>query len=67
METKTKKAMHVTGNSARRKKSLRKASQNEPQIHIVYTPAKPFNRNRFLLLLVTVVEVVCLSFSKPKM
>ncbi len=58
METKNRTAMHVTGNPKRRKASAGKRPRKEPQIQIVYTPAKPFNRNRFLLRLATVAAVV---------
>lgn len=58
METKNRTPMHVTGNPKRRKASAAKRPGKEPQIQIVYTPAKPFNRNRFLLRLATVVAVV---------
>jgi len=58
METKNRAPMHVTGNPKRRKASAGKRPVKEPQIQIVYTPAKPFNRNRFLLRLATVVAVV---------
>ena len=58
METKERKTMHVTGNPSRRKASAGKRHRKEPQIQIVYTPAKPFNRNRFLLRLATVAAVV---------
>lgn len=57
METKNRTAMHVTGTPKRRKASAGKRPRKEPQIQIVYTPAKPFNRNRFLLRLATVAAV----------
>ncbi len=58
METKNRTAMHVTGNPKRRKASAGKHPRKEHQIQIIYTPAKPFNRNRFLLRLATVAAVV---------
>ena len=55
METKDRNRMHVTGRSAQRKTSRAK---KESEVQIQYTPAKPFNRNRFLLHLATVAAVV---------
>lgn len=62
METKDKTRMHVTGNPTRRKAKTPERSRKEPQIQIHYTPAKPFNRNRFLLRLATVAAVVLALF-----
>ena len=58
MDTKGKTKMRVTGNPARRKAKASERPRKEPQIQIHYTPAKPFNRNRFLLRLATVAAVV---------
>lgn len=58
METKNKKTMRVTGSSKRRKTVSGKKERNEQPIQIVYTPAKPFNRNRFLLRIATAAAVV---------
>ena len=43
---------------ARRRRSAPERSQRQPQIEVVYTPAKPFNLNRFLLRVLTVAAVV---------
>ena len=50
MQTKQRNKMHITGAKPRPKK--------ESQIQVQYTPAKPFNRNRFLLHMATVLAVV---------
>lgn len=55
METKDRNAMHVTGKTARRRTNQ---AGKEPEVQIIYTPAKPFNRKRFLLRLATVAAVV---------
>jgi len=58
MDTSYKKNMRVTGKPAKRKAAAPKRPRKERQIQIQYTPAKPFNRNRFLLRLATVAAVV---------
>ena len=58
MQTKDKNRMYVTGKTARRKETAAGRPSREPDIQIQYTPAKPFNRNRFLLRLATVAAVV---------
>ena len=55
MQTKNRNKMRLTGKSAQRKAS--RPSQ-EPEMQIQYTPAKPFNRNRFLLHMATVLAAV---------
>jgi len=55
MQTKDRNRMHVTGRRVQRKAVHTK---KEPEVKIQYTPAKPFNRNRFLLHLATVIAVV---------
>lgn len=55
MQTKERNKMHVTGKSTRRQ-SARPSKQ--PEMQVQYTPAKPFNRNRFLLHMATVLAVV---------
>lgn len=62
MDTKGKTKMRVTGNPARRKAKQPERPRKEPQIQIHYTPAKPFNRNRFLLRLATVAAAVLALF-----
>ena len=52
MDTKQRNNLHVTG------KPRRKSAPKRPETQIQYTPAKPFNRNRFLLHLATVAAVV---------
>ena len=58
MDTKEKRKLRVTGNPVRRKRMEDRQPKKEPEIQIQYTPAKPFNRNRFLLRLATVAAVV---------
>lgn len=58
MNTKDRKRMHVTGNASRRKASAATQPKRESEVQVQYTPAKPFNRNRFLLHLATVAAVV---------
>ena len=55
MQTKERNKMRVTGGPARQKASR---PAKEPEIAIQYTPAKPFNRNRFLLHMATVLAAV---------
>lgn len=47
-----------TASGKSRPQSRQKASRPRPTPDVVYTPAKPFNRNRLLLRLATVVAVV---------
>ena len=56
MDTKENNRMHLTGRRPRRKAESSRPVKEENQIR--YTPAKPFNRNRFLLHLATVVAVL---------
>ena len=58
MDTSYKKNMRVTGKKVKRKAASSRRPRKERQIQIQYTPAKPFNRNRFLLRLATVAAVV---------
>ena len=58
MDTRGKNRMHLTGKRPRRRPSPANRSNGEQEVHIQYTPAKPFNRNRFLLRLATVAAVV---------
>ena len=60
MDTKENNRMHLTGRRPRRKAEPSRPVKEENQIR--YTPAKPFNRNRFLLRLATVVAVVVALF-----
>ena len=55
METKDRNRTHLKGKTAGRKAARLK---KESEVQIQYTPAKPFNRNRFLLHLATVLCVV---------
>ena len=55
MQTKERNKMRVTGKPSRAKPARPK---KEPEIQVQYTPAKPFNRNRFLLHMATVLAVV---------
>lgn len=55
MQTKEKNRMHITGSKPRSKTGRPK---KEPEVQVQYTPAKPFNRNRFLLHIATVLAVV---------
>jgi len=55
METKTKRRPTSTGGRKPTKAPVRK---KKSQVEVVYTPPKPFNRNRFLLRLATVAAVV---------
>ena len=56
MQTKQRNKMRITGAKPRPKK--------ESQIQVQYTPAKPFNRNRFLLHMATVLAVA-LALGRP--
>lgn len=58
MESKGRNKMHLTGKSPRRRPSADSRPEREQGVQIQYTPAKPFNRNRFLLHLATVAAVV---------
>ena len=58
MESNDRNKMHLTGKPTKRRASADKRPQKEEKIQIQYTPAKPFNRTRFLLHLATVVAVV---------
>lgn len=58
MNTKDKKRLHVVGKPARRRPASPKRPKKEAETQILYTPAKPFNRNRVLLRLATVAAVV---------
>lgn len=55
MKTKDRNRTHLRGKTAGRKAARPK---KESEVQIQYTPAKPFNRNRFLLHLATVLAVV---------
>ena len=55
METKDRNKTHLRGKTAGRRAARPKKTS---QVQIQYTPAKPFNRNRFLLHLATVLCVV---------
>ena len=57
MDTKERNGMHLTGRRSRRKTAPSQPVR-EPEAQIQYTPAKPFNRHRFLLHLATVAAVV---------
>lgn len=57
METKDRNRMHPAGNPTRRRRAPARAPR-ESEAQVVYTPAKPFNRNRFLLHLVTAAAIV---------
>ncbi len=56
MQTRQTKNLHVTGRRPRT--SPERQPKKRPEDQIVYTPAKPFLRNRFLLRLLTVAAVV---------
>ena len=58
METKDKKRRSVTDRKRTATVSKRKKQVKKPQVQVVYTQPKPFNRRRFLLRLVTVIAVV---------
>lgn len=58
MDTKDKKRRPATGKNRTATAPKRKKQIKKPQVQVVYTQPKPFNRNRFLLRLVTVVAVV---------
>ena len=60
MDTNRRKKMHPSGKPIRRKRTGM-AKKGEAQIQ--YTPAKPFNRNRFLLRLATAAAVVLALFA----
>ena len=61
MQTKDRNKMYVTGKRKRRTAKPERP-RKEPEVQILYTPAKPFNRNRFLLHLATVAAVVLAVF-----
>lgn len=54
MQTRERNRMRVTGKRPNPKNGR---PPEEPEVRVQYTPAKPFNRNRFLLHLVTVLAV----------
>lgn len=58
MQTKDRNRRPPAGRPNQRKKSPQGRPSREPELQIQYTPAKPFNRNRFLLHLATVAAVV---------
>lgn len=58
MESNDRNKMHLTGKPSRRRASAGTQPAKEEKIQIQYTPAKPFNRMRFLLRLATVIAVV---------
>ncbi|MBQ8880566.1 MAG: FtsQ-type POTRA domain-containing protein [Oscillospiraceae bacterium] len=58
MDTNGRDKMHLTGKRPRRRPSAGSHPGKEPEVQVQYTPAKPFNRNRFLLRLATVAAVV---------
>ena len=58
MNTKDRKRTRRPAASARRRRTAPARSGKESEIQVQYTPAKPFNRNRFLLRLATVAAVV---------
>ncbi len=58
MKTKDRNRMHTVGRPPRQRKPADLRPKKESEVQIQYTPAKPFNRNRFLLHLATVVAVV---------
>ncbi len=55
MKTRDRNTTHLRGKTAGRKAARQK---KEAHVQIQYAPAKPFNRNRFLLHLATVLAVV---------
>ena len=58
MDTNGRKKKRPAGKSPRRRNPSGQRPVNESEAQIHYTPAKPFNRNRFLLRLATVAAVV---------
>ncbi len=58
MKTKDRNRTHTVGRPPRQRKPADIRPKKESEVQIQYTPAKPFNRNRFLLHLATVVAVV---------
>ncbi|MBQ4642478.1 MAG: FtsQ-type POTRA domain-containing protein [Oscillospiraceae bacterium] len=58
MQTNKTKNMRLTGRKPRRRTAPEGQPKKVSDEQIVYTPAKPFNRNRFLLRLLTVTAVV---------
>ena len=58
MQTNKTKNMRLTGRKHRRRTAPEGQPRKVSDEQIVYTPAKPFNRNRFLLRLLTVMAVV---------
>ena len=56
MQTKDRNRMYGSGKTARRRASAK--GRSSQQVQVMYTPAKPFNRNRFLLHLATVAAIV---------
>ena len=54
MKTKDRNRMRTVGRpAARQRRPANSRPQKESEVQIQYTPAKPFNRNRFLLHLAT--------------
>ncbi len=72
METKDRNGMHLAGTKTRRRPEASRRPEKAEEEQIMYTPAKPFNRNRFLLRCATIAAVVlalvlCMSiFFKAK-
>jgi len=60
MDTKEKNRMHLTGKRPRSSAEPGRSVKEDTQIR--YTPAKPFNRNRFLLHLATAAAAVLALF-----
>ena len=58
MNTKDRKRTRRPAAPARQRKPNTARPSRESEIQVQYTPAKPFNRNRFLLRLATVAAVV---------
>ncbi len=58
MHTKQTKNMRITGKKQKQRTAPEGQPRRVPDEQIVYTPAKPFNRNRFLLRLLTAAAVV---------
>ena len=58
MQTKETKNLHVTGRRPQRRAASNGQTRKKPEAQIVYTPAKPFQRKKFLLRLLTVAAVV---------
>jgi len=58
MNTKGRNTMNGTDNTARRRAAAPSREHSESEVQVHYTPAKPFNRNRFLLRLAIVGAMV---------